>query len=191
MSELHPYTEDIFHEKWGRDRMVLMARDPHWLYAYWEISENTKNMLSNDFGKDFLEKSVPVLKITNITRNQSFYVRINDFSDNWYVNVPHSNSIYVAEIGRRISENFFVSILDSNSVITQNDGVSSDTTAYFADYMDIRNGKPDAITQRIYVHQVIKQTEPFSGTSSLEFAEYADEAASGRSSWEIYGQDYY
>lgn len=140
MSDVHPRNQSDLLIKNGQDCITLLARDPHWLYVYWELSENRKNSLIEDFGLEIINKSVPVLKITNMTKNEYFFVRINEFSESWYVNVPDSNNVYSIEIGRRTSDDFFISVLNSNSITTPGDSVSHNTSTYFVNYTGLKDG---------------------------------------------------
>jgi Uncharacterized protein conserved in bacteria len=167
-----------------QDCLTLLARDPHWLYVYWEISDDRRKLLLDEFGMDFMERSIPVLKITNITKNDYFYVRINEFSNSWYLNVPDSNSIYVVEIGRKISDNFFISILNSNSTITPNDSLSYDTTACFVNYTDLRDGKLSLEDAKKYDFKEFTYKVPnLNTTGSQEFSKFSNtESKFGESS---------
>lgn len=120
--------------------ITLLARDPYWLYAYWEINEHAASMQRN-MGDELWEKSVPELKVTDVGTNKSFYVRINEFSNNWYINVPNSECLYRVEIGRNISDSSFISFAASNCAATPCDNISQDITAYFVNYTDLRSGR--------------------------------------------------
>ena len=39
-----------FPASYGADKIVLMVRDPRWVYAYWEITENKYNEIRNILG---------------------------------------------------------------------------------------------------------------------------------------------
>jgi hypothetical protein len=127
----------VLPKSYNCDNMVLYAVDPNWLFAFWEISNNKKDDFIEDFGKNLWEKSVPILRITNITRNESFNIRINDFSDNWYINIPYSDCIYKAEIGRNVSGRFFVSLVSSNCTYAPSETASSSTKVLFANYKNV------------------------------------------------------
>lgn len=149
------------------NRIVLLARDPFWLYAYWEISREKRNDFFDNFGNNLWDKSIPVLKVTNISRNDVFYVRINDFSNSWYINVSDSNNVYAAEIGRMVREQFFVSLASSNHITTPGDSISQNTTSCFADYRDLRVGtvklKKDKAYETFYSgHQIKMPSVPSS-----------------------------
>ena len=169
MYEVQAQTMGHLPVKFGENCIALLARDPNCLYVYWEITEETKNRFLQDFGQEFLGRSVPVLKVTNISASESFYVRINDFSNNWYINVPDPNSLYVVEIGRRISEHFFVSMLNSNCIVTPGNSLSPNTAAYFVNYADLKNGKPDIDEGKIYDSCITSyQSESIFGESSAQ-----------------------
>lgn len=169
MPELYPQNEINMPAKCGQDRLTLLVKDPHWLYVYWEISETRKNLMLQDFGMDLLERSIPVLKVINISKNECFYVRINEFSNSWYLNVPDSNCLYMVEIGRRISENFFISILNSNSIVTPGESLSYDTSACFVNYIDLREGRLDIGNMKKYEFLKPANEERHFGESSAQF----------------------
>lgn len=136
MSKVHETEAGTIPETYGEDRITLLARDPNCLYAYWEITDKKIEDFKIEFGEQLYSKSLPVLKVNNISRNESYYIRINDFSGSWYINVPEVNNIYVVEIGRKISENFFVSFAASNIAQTPGVGISSNTGACFVNIND-------------------------------------------------------
>lgn len=121
--------------------ITILARDPNWLYVYWDVPEEKNRAFMAELGEELWKRSIPALKVSNVTKNESFFVRINEFSDNWYVNVQDSNNLYMVEIGRKISENCFVAMSSSNSIVTPVNYVSPDTTACFANYEDVKSGK--------------------------------------------------
>lgn len=186
MSESHQQTISGLPEKCGQNYITLLVRDPHWLYVYWDISEDKKKMFLSEFGSELIDKSVPVLKVTNISKNESFYVRINNFSNNWYVNVDDPNCIYVVEIGLRIAENFFISMLDSNSIITPGETVSSETNRFFINYNDLRQGRLEMNKCGTIIQN--STFDGYPGISSLEFAgKTANEVDFAGSSAQFYG----
>lgn len=189
MPELHQQIASDLLVKYEQDCINLLVRDPHWVYVYWDISEKRKELLVHELGNEFVSKSVPALKVTNVSKNESFYVRINEFSTSWYVNVPDSNSIYVAEIGRKISDSFFISILSSNSIVTPGDSVSNESAAHFVNFNHLRQGRMDfRIVKKIDLPVRNHFFTGYLGISSLEFAEHSeDEGHFGESSARFYG----
>jgi hypothetical protein len=106
--------------------LKLMPKDPNNLFVFWETDEDTKL------------NGTPYLKITDTTTGSSFLVRINSFSNSWYINVPGAGCEYVAEFGYKEPENDFFPICRSNRASTAGNTFGSSTGIEFADYNDIR-----------------------------------------------------
>jgi hypothetical protein len=142
MSEVDEETSGILPLSYGDDKISLFARDPYWLYAYWEITKEKSDAFIREFGTGIWEKSIPVLKVTNVAKEDSFYIRINEFSDSWYINVPEPGSLYTVEIGRRVSDRFFISMAGSNHAVTPRDHMSTNRTTQFVDVSsyDVKSG---------------------------------------------------
>jgi hypothetical protein len=90
---------DFLPTKYGEDRLVLMAKDPDWLYAYWEVTANAQKKFYDNINIDAWHNSQPILRIYNLTQNDHFDININDESDNWYIRIGKPNTRFKAEIG--------------------------------------------------------------------------------------------
>lgn len=151
-------------------KITLLSQDPHWLYVYWEISDSKRSSFYEDMGSSLWEKSVPVLKVSNVSKNEIFYIRINDFSTNWYINVADSSCLYTVEIGRKVSDRFFVNLASSNYIVTPGDAVSSNTSAFFVDYKKLCDGNIYLEYGKIYEnHSFDSYENGICGISSEEF----------------------
>lgn len=120
--------------------VTVVVKDPHQLFAYWEISEEKKENFINKLGSELWQKSVPALKVINVSSNTEFYLKVNEYSSSCYIDIPNSNCQYAIEVGRNVNDHFFISLADSNYISVPNDKVSPNTSAYFANYQDIQNG---------------------------------------------------
>lgn len=169
--------------------ITLLARDPYWLYVYWDISEEKGRAFMSELGEELWRRSAPSLKVINITRNESFFVRINEFSDNWYINVRYPDNVYMVEIGRKISDNFFVGFQSSNSAVTPGNHASPYTSASFANYAEVKSGQFEIRPDGPYLYGGARD---ISGPGSQEFyGTYPEEGMYGVSSaeqYDIYGQ---
>ena len=87
--------------KYNKTVVKILAQTPTNLFVYWEISDDDREKLTNQFGKFFFEITKPVLIVYNETLNYSFEVDIDDFANSWYLHVDDSNSEYKIELGRR------------------------------------------------------------------------------------------
>lgn len=177
---------------YDNDRIVLSSRDPHCLFTYWEISDIRIKTFLNEFGQELWEKSIPVLKVVNVSKNLSYYVNINDIANNWYINVEDANCLYYVEIGRRVADKFFISLESSNYILMPNDNLSTNTAAYFADYREIKKGNFNYDTAKIYnTYNLSYYYRGTFGISSLElFGMNKHESIFGPSSSEFFGFGY-
>lgn len=124
-------------ETYGETKITLLAINPHLLYAYWEISSGKLKNFEENVEPQIIKSSIPALKVKNISKNTVDFIRLNEFSASWYINVPDSGCIYMVEIGRNILDEFFISFASSNHVITPNANISLNDTICFVNYRDI------------------------------------------------------
>ncbi len=119
-----PYT---LPQRYGIDRLVLMSRDPYWVYVYWEIThEKYREMYERHLHEWGLSR--PVLRIYDLTSEigqpQQIDVLINEEADNWYLNISRPKHTLKAELGRLFPENTFISYLSSNTITLPADSLS-------------------------------------------------------------------
>jgi hypothetical protein len=119
-------------ERYYDNKLVLMARDPYWCYAYWDISpevmaQNTR-AVKDEWGRHWL-----VLRVYDVTgvsfdgTNSNKYIDISVTGDanNWYLNVWEAGKTYLVELGFKTTDGHFISIARSNQVGTPLDSVST------------------------------------------------------------------
>jgi hypothetical protein len=119
-------------ERYYDNKLVLMARDPYWCYAYWDISpevmaQNTR-AVQDEWGRHWL-----VLRVYDVTgvsfdgTNSNKYIDISVTGDanNWYLNVWEAGKTYLVELGFKTTDGHFISIARSNQVGTPLDAVST------------------------------------------------------------------
>jgi len=117
---------------YGVDRLVLMVRDPYWLYAYWEITATRMEEISARHGPGAWNASRPVLRVYDVTgvdfngsnANSFFDYNLRDYTDSWHINVPEANRTYCVDMGRLFADGTFITILRSNYVTTPRDNLS-------------------------------------------------------------------
>lgn len=87
--------------RYNQTIVKLLYQTPTTLFIYWDISDEDREKLKEDYGEDFFEKTKPVLIVHNETKGYSFEVEINDFANCWYLNVNNSKCKYKIELGRK------------------------------------------------------------------------------------------
>lgn len=122
--------------KYKNNRLVLLPRDPWWLYTYWDIADNkiddiVKSIPIED--RDGLKWVLRVYDITgcenleNLGQANSYYdVDISYDASNWYLNVNQPGRSWCLEIGFMTRTNRFYPIIRSNITKTPNFGVSNE-----------------------------------------------------------------
>lgn len=117
---------------YGIDRLVLLVRDPHWLYAYWEISATKQEEFNSNFGLEAWNASRPVLRVYEVAgdhfngSNATSYtdIGLGEQDDNWHINVGKANSNYCVDLGRIFPDGRFITLLRSNMVTTPREALS-------------------------------------------------------------------
>ncbi len=105
--------------------LTLMPRDPHWLYAYWEISPSSVDQLRRKIGSDVDNPSM-TLRMHDVTlvdfnghnANRSFDIEVGTQANNWYINLSPDNVTYLGEIGVKTARGEFYPMTQSNVVTT-------------------------------------------------------------------------
>jgi hypothetical protein len=103
-------------ENYGEDRLVLMTKDPEYLFAYWEItpglmaegekakhpgSEYREAMRLNWAARDLFEPNYALLPVSLEARK-------------WYLRVPRPGVSYQMELGWISDQGHFIALLGSN-----------------------------------------------------------------------------
>lgn len=114
--------------RYGDGRIVIMARDPHWIFAYWDLAPEGLAGLH-------LPGSYPALRVYDVTgipldgdreppRVNYYDVPVNEEADNWYLQVNRPDHTLFVEIGRKTADGRFIALARSNLVTMPRDRVS-------------------------------------------------------------------
>ncbi len=113
---------------YGEDRLVLLTRDPYWLFAYWEVTPATRQQLEMEGQRSWehLNLALRVKRYATAMENEGcFHIPINHTADNWCIEVGVPDRYYRVELGAQIPEKGFVALLCSNTVKTPRDEISN------------------------------------------------------------------
>ncbi|MEI6631340.1 MAG: DUF4912 domain-containing protein [bacterium] len=116
---------------YGEDRAVLQVRDPWWLHAYWEITGATFDNLKARLGDTFYSSKmvIRVYDVSDIIFNGSnahrfFDIEINLEANNWYIDTGGPGRSWCVDVGLRLPNGDFITIVRSNTVRTPSEGPS-------------------------------------------------------------------
>ncbi|OPY57311.1 MAG: hypothetical protein A4E55_01707 [Pelotomaculum sp. PtaU1.Bin035] len=125
-------TEPELPHHYGVDRMILLARDPHWLFAYWEITATKQDEFTKRYGPAAWSTTYPVLRVYDITgvdfngKNALGYIdiHVSENAENWYVHVGEPDRSFCVDLGRMFPDGQFITLLRSNTVTTPRSSLS-------------------------------------------------------------------
>jgi hypothetical protein len=125
---------------YGKDRIVLMVRDPYWLHTYWELTRHTINRAEAALGQDW-HGSRPILRLldvsshdtTNTTEKILRDIEIHGGCNNWYLEVQNPPRSYRVDIGYLSPSGQFYVLSRSNTVVTPRAGMSDVIDENWAD----------------------------------------------------------
>ena len=120
-------------EHYSMDRMVVLIRDPHWLYLYWELKGGALERLRFQHSAEIIDNSRWVLNVKTLHVPQAptplcganqFIVDIDVRIGQWYLKVSPSTTFHI-ELGFIDPQDNFVKVLHSNEVHTPVPAVSN------------------------------------------------------------------
>jgi uncharacterized protein len=114
---------------YGTGRLFLTARDPHWLYAHWDIHSSTQfqhNAKSED------RHLVLRMHEGDLHAKPVKEIHVHPESRHWFAHVEGADKQYVADLGYyRVGHNW-TSLATSAPMRTPPETVSTDSTVQFA-----------------------------------------------------------
>lgn len=114
---------------YGENKLVLLVRDPWWLYAYWEATPEREQEVLGFVRSSGLSIEAKVLRIYDVTDKEwpdthAFFDIEVGIANNWYVDVGKPDRQWITELGFRAHGGRFFSLVRSNCVRTPRFGVS-------------------------------------------------------------------
>ena len=140
--------------RYNQTLVKVLAQNPNTLFVYWDISDQDRLNFQNKYGNDFFDKTRPVLVVHNVTNNYTFEININDFANNWYVNVDDTKCKYQVELGRRPNyyESKTIPVDYLNVAFSNTIEIPNDHILFFKenDKIYFKNIKTNKITEKVF-----------------------------------------
>jgi uncharacterized protein len=116
---------------YGKDRIVVMVRDPYWLHAYWELTRHSVQRAEAALGQEW-HGARPILRLLDVTSSDTTSaaesvvrdIDIHGGVSNWYIDVANPPRSYRLDIGYLSKGGRFYVLARSNVVSTPRAGVS-------------------------------------------------------------------
>lgn len=117
---------------YGDNKIVLLVRDPWWVFTYWEIRRDREEeaIKKIESSGDSIEKSIlRVYDVTDIkfdgrNAHSHFDIDLKGLANNWYINVGSPERSWVVDIGILSKKGNFYLMARSNSIRTPRFGMS-------------------------------------------------------------------
>ncbi len=115
---------------YGKDRLILLTRDPYWLYTYWEVTPAARQRLEKEGQRcwEHLSLALRVKRYADsamLKEESCYHLPINHTADNWCLEVGVPDRYYQVELGAQVPGKGFIALLCSNMVKTPRDEMSS------------------------------------------------------------------
>lgn len=179
----------------GRNRLVVMVRDPYWLHVYWEVNRRSVERAQAAMGEEW-HGAKPVLRLLHVVNNGESsaaesverHIDIHGGVNNWYVDVPDPPKSYRVEIGYLADTGRFHALSRSNVVATPMPGTAdaidenwSDVTEQFDKIYAMSGGNtpdgPGTELQEIFEERLRR---PMGSPLMKRYAAGLDAAVNGR-----------
>ncbi len=110
--------------QYNHTRLTLLVRDPEWIFAFWELSEDDRQRFSiND--RRMVLRVYDVTGVESVDQAHRFHdVGVTDYSTSWYLHVAQANRAWAVDLGVLDENGNFIIIARSNIVATPRDRIS-------------------------------------------------------------------
>ena len=113
----------------GKDRVVLLVRDPYWLQACWDVTRHSVRRAQAALAEHW-HTSKPVLRLIEVEAGSTTstserivrQIQVHGGVRNWYIDVKDSPNSYRVELGYLADNGRFYAISRSNVVTTPRPG---------------------------------------------------------------------
>ncbi len=117
---------------YGDNKIVILVRDPWWIFTYWEIRRDREEDVINKIRSSGDEAVKSILRVYDVTdvnfngRNAHSYfdIDLKGLANNWYINVGSPDRSWLVDIGIVTKKGNFYLLARSNSVRTPRYGMS-------------------------------------------------------------------
>jgi hypothetical protein len=126
---------------YGKDRIVVMVRDPYWLHTYWELTRHAIQRAEAALGQEW-HTAKPILRlldvsgrdVTNSSESIVKDIEIHGGCNNWYIDVANPPRSFRVDIGYLSKRGRFYVLARSNVVTTPRAGVSDRIDENWSDF---------------------------------------------------------
>ncbi len=116
-------------EAYGTKKLFLAARDPHWLYAHWDLTREQQLELNGAAADGHLILRIYIGKIEGHPTSE---IHVHPESRHWFAHVEQAGNSYAAELGYYSVLGKWTRVAVSSGTVTPPDAVAAENDAEFA-----------------------------------------------------------
>ncbi|MGE5329565.1 MAG: DUF4912 domain-containing protein [Deltaproteobacteria bacterium] len=161
-------TKDSFSGRNIKDQIWIMPKDPYILYVYFEVSPETHSSFESVFGYYLWESSHLVLKVFNLSNNTYKYLKTEPDSNGIYLKLDKPNNLIRIEIGKMISNEFYIPFAGSNVVCMPNNNIINEDNIHFENVLESKSIGKNVNTDLIYEKFKFNEVSHYLAPSSVD-----------------------
>jgi uncharacterized protein len=116
-------------ESYGTKKLFLTARDPHWLYAHWDLTREQQRGLNAESTDGHLILRIFAGKIEG---HPTYEIHVHPDSRHWFAHVERAGHSYAAELGFYSALGKWTRVAVSSGTVTPPDAAAKEDAAEFA-----------------------------------------------------------
>jgi len=122
---------------YGDNKIVILVRDPWWIFAYWEIRRDNEETVIRKIRDDGDESAKSILRVYDVTdvnfngknAHSHFDIELKGLANSWYINVGSPERSWLIDIAVVTKNDRFYLLARSNIVKTPRYGMSESLDA--------------------------------------------------------------
>jgi len=116
-------------ESYGTKKLFLTARDPHWLYAHWDLTREQQRELNAESTDGHLILRIFAGKLAG---HPAYEIHVHPDSRHWFAHVERAGHSYAAELGYYSALGKWTRVASSSGTVTPPDAAAKEDDAEFA-----------------------------------------------------------
>ena len=117
---------------YGETRIVLLVKDPWWLYAYWEVEATRERQARTQLRPEEIDGLKSILRVYDVTdrdfpdqpAHSWFDLTLSGLASNWYLHTNAPGRSFIVDIGLLTNQGRFLTLARSNRVTMPHFGPS-------------------------------------------------------------------
>jgi hypothetical protein len=114
----------IFPETYGVNRVRLLVKDPHWLFAHWDVDPRVRERLRGEKGERVAALARLTLRLTDDHGGIGGAIVLPEGARSWYLRAVPGHRSYRVELGITLPSGEYRGLARSNAVSTPRMGPS-------------------------------------------------------------------